>query len=528
MADKTDSGVRKRTGIARASSIVGSATMLSRVFGYVRDAIIAYYLGASLSADAFFVAFRIANFLRRLVGEGALTPAFVPIFTEELNRRSREDVSKLVSKVFTLFFIILLVIMALGIYFSEELVMLLSPGFAATPEKFDLTVKLTQWMFPYMLFIGLVAMSMGILNTLRHFAAPALSPVLFNISIILCAVILAPILDVPVYAIVAGVLLGGVLQLLLQLPFLKGRGMLPMPNFNFNDPAIKKLFLLMGPATLGVGVYQLNIFVTTRFASSLAEGSVSYLYYASRLMELPLGVFAVAVSTAILPSLSENVTKGDWESFKESLSFALRIVNFLTIPAFVGLMILNAPIIEMLFKRGEFGSSAADGTAYALYFYALGLVPVAGSRVLVSVFYALKDTKTPVVIALVSFVVNLVMCFVLIGPLKHGGLALATSISAAVNFIGLIYMLRSRSGEVGIARIMNSAVKSVGASVVMGIALLIVLSQIDWQMLQVWWRAALIIGLVVLGSLLYLVSSYLLKAPEIVFIRDFISKKRAA
>jgi putative peptidoglycan lipid II flippase len=310
MPDNQDSSAKtagKRAGIAGAASIVGSATMLSRVFGYVRDAVIAYYLGAGLAADAFFVAFRIANFLRRLVGEGALTPAFVPIFTEELNRRSPEDISKLVGKIFTLFFIILLVITGLGIYFSDYLVLLLSPGFAADPEKFSLTVDLTRWMFPYMLFIGLVAMSMGILNTLRHFAAPALSPVLFNISIIVSAVIFAPILEVPVYAVVIGVLLGGVLQLILQMPFLKSRGMLPMPNFRFNDPAIKRLFLLMGPATLGVGVYQLNIFVTTRFASTLAEGSVSYLYYASRLMELPLGVFAVAVSTAVLPSLSEDV-----------------------------------------------------------------------------------------------------------------------------------------------------------------------------------------------------------------------------
>lgn len=515
----------KRAGIAGAASIVGSATMLSRVFGYVRDAVIAYFIGAGLQADAFFVAFRIANFLRRLVGEGALTPAFIPIFTEELEKRSKLEISRLVGKVFTLFFLILLVITGLGIYFSDYLVMLLSPGFADDPEKFALTVKLTRMVFPYMLFIGLVAMAMGVLNTLRHFAAPALSPVLFNISIIVCAVILAPVLDVPVYAVVIGVLLGGVLQLLLQLPFLKSRGMLPMPNFSFNDPAIKRLFLLMGPAALGVGVYQLNIFVTTRFASSLVEGSVSYLYYASRLMELPLGVFAVAIGTAVLPSLSQDVSRGDWKSFRNSLSFALRVVNFLTIPAFVGLLILSAPIIEILFQRGEFGSAASHGTAYALYFYAIGLVPVAGSRVLVSVFYSLKDTKTPVVVALLSFVVNLVMCFVLIGPLKHGGLALATSISAGVNFIGLIVLLRKRSGEIGIAKIANSALKSIGASVVMAIALLAVLSAIDLQVLYVWWRFAVVIGLVVLGSVLYLLSAYLMKAPEMELIKDFILKR---
>ena len=517
----------KKAGIAGAASVVGSATLISRVFGYIRDAVIAYYLGAGLQADAFFVAFRIANFLRRLVGEGALTPAFIPIFTEELGKRSKEDIRKLVGKVFTLFFFILLAITVAGIIFSNQLVMLLSPGFASDPEKFSLTVKLTQYLFPYMLFIGLVAMAMGILNTLRHFAAPALSPVLFNISIIVSAAVLAPILDVPVYALVIGVLLGGFLQLVLQLPFLKSRSMMPSPNFAFNDPAIKRLFTLMGPAALGVGVYQLNIFVTTRFASSLAEGSVSYLYYASRLMELPLGVFAVAISTAVLPSLSEDVSKGDWTSFRDSFSFALRMVNFLIIPAFVGLLLLSAPLIEILFQRGEFSSDAAHNTAYALYFYAIGLVPVAGSRVLVSVFYSLKDTRTPVAVAFLSFFVNIIMCFLLIGPLKHGGLALATSISAGINFILLIWMLRKRSGEIGIARIMNSGLKSVIGSCIMGVVLFIALSRIDWNLLGMWAKGGLLIGLVILGAMVYLVSVFILKAPEMNHIKDFALKRRS-
>jgi putative peptidoglycan lipid II flippase len=428
---------------------MGLATLLSRVLGYIRDAVIAWGFGAGLYADSFFVAFRVSNLFRRLVGEGALTSSFVPIFTEELGQRSRAEATRLVSKVFTLFLVILVALALLGIVFSEPLIWLLSPGFADVPGKFTLTVKLTRVMFPYMVFIGLMAIAMGVLNSLRHFLAPAISPVFFNISIIVCAVLLAPLLKVPVYALAAGVLIGGLFQFLLQIPYLKRYGMAPGIDFGFTDPAIKRIFVLMGPALLGVGVYQLNIFVTMNFASRLAEGSVSYLYYASRLMELPLGVFAVSVSTAVLPSLSEYVSKKDFDSFRESLSFSLRLVNFVTIPATLGLLVLSLPIIDILFTRGEFGAFAAKETAFALYFYAVGLVPVASSRILVSVFYSLKDTTTPVLVALGSFFFNIIMCLVLMGPLRHGGLALATSLSATLNFVCLLAVLRHRYGRFG-------------------------------------------------------------------------------
>src|SRR4030066_544918 len=252
-----------------AASVVGAATVLSRVLGYLRDAAIAYVFGAGMFADAFFVAFRISNLFRRLVGEGALTSIFIPIFTGEMNQRTRDNTRNLASSVFTLFFIILVAMAALGIIFSDGIVRFMSPGFADDPEKFATTVMLTKLMFPFMVFIGMMAIAMGVLNAYRHFSMPALAPVFFNISIIAAVFAVAPFLDSPVYALAIGVLVGGFLQFAIQVPVLKKYGMAPAPRFSFNDPAIKRIFLLMGPAVFGAGVYQLNIFVTLWFASSL-------------------------------------------------------------------------------------------------------------------------------------------------------------------------------------------------------------------------------------------------------------------
>lgn len=504
---------------------MGASTFLSRILGYIRDAVIAYGFGAGLYADCFFVAFRVSNLLRRLVGEGALTSSFVPIFTEELDRRPMAEVKQLVSKVFTLFFIILVALALLGIVFSESLIWFFSPGFAEVPGKFALAVKLTKVMFPYMVFIGLMAIAMGVLNSMRHFLAPALSPVFFNISIILCALFMAPLLKVPVYALAAGVLLGGALQFALQIPYLKRYGMTPGVDFSFKDPAIKRIFILMGPALLGVGVYQLNIFVTMNFASRLAEGSVSYLYYASRLMELPLGVFAVAVSTAVLPTLSEFVTKRDFDSFRESLSFSLRLVNFVTIPATFGLLVLSLPIIEVLFQRGEFGTFEAGQTAFALYFYAVGLVPVASSRILVSVFYSLKDTTTPVLVALGSFFFNIIMCLVLMGPLGHGGLALATSLSATLNLVCLLIILRRRYGRFGGRSVAISAVKSTAASVLMALSVYSLVVFSGWEGQTTGPKIVIIVATIALGIFVYLGVCRALKLEELTFLRGMIGKK---
>ncbi|HBG45523.1 MAG TPA: murein biosynthesis integral membrane protein MurJ [Deltaproteobacteria bacterium] len=510
--------------ITGAASIISAATALSRVLGYIRDAVLAYVFGAGLLADAFFMAFRISNLLRRLVGEGALTSSFIPIFTEEMNSRSKEATRELVSSVFTIFAIILTILAVLGILFSKEIVSIMAPGFLADPEKFSLTVSLTRWMFPYMIFIGLMAIAMGVLNSYKHFTAPALAPVLFNLAIIASVFAIAPFISSPVYAIVAGVLVGGALQLFLQLPYLSRFGMFPGLSFKFNDSAIKKIFILMGPATFGIGVYQLNIFVTMWFASQLPEGAVSYLYYAGRLMELPLGVFGVSVTTAVLPSLSEHVAKKEWDAFKRSLSFAVRLVNFVMIPATIGLIILSYPIVEALFMRGEFTPQDAAATSVALYFYSAGLVPVAVSRILTSVFYSLKDTATPVWVAAIAFIFNTFFCFVLIGPLGHGGLALATTLASAVNCVMLFVILRLKFGRIGMKEMAWSALKASAASAVMG-ALVYFVAFKSIGVTGGLGKTFLLTACLSIGIVTYIIASKYMQVPELVFLKGFLSRR---
>jgi len=519
------SNERRITG---AASVISALTAVSRVLGYIRDAALAYVFGAGLLADAFFMAFRISNLLRRLVGEGALTSSFIPIFTDEMSRRDRAALKALASSVFTLFALVLAALSIIGIIFSREIVWAMAPGFLSDPGKFELTVSLTRWMFPYMFFVGLMGIAMGVLNSHKHFTAPALSPVLFNLSIIASIFAIAPFLDSPVYALVVGVLAGGVFQLLLQFPFMGKIGMLPRPSFWFRDSAIRKIFALMGPAAFGIGVYQLNIFVTMWFASALQEGAVSYLYYAGRLMELPLGVFGVSVTTAVLPSLSEQVTRKDWEGFKGSLSFAVRIVNFVMIPATIGLLVLSYPIIELLFRRGEFTSADAAGTATALFFYAFGLVPVAIARILTSVFYSLKDTMTPVWIALVAFVFNALFCYLLIGPLGHGGLALATTLAAIVNCSILFVVLRRKFGRFGVIGMLASGLKSAGAALVMGLLVyslaFATMDEADGVV-----KAILLGACLGVGVISYVALSRLMGVTELAFLKGFLfrSDKKA-
>lgn len=516
----------RERGITRSASVVSAATVLSRVLGFVRDAAVAYVFGAGMHSDAFFVAFRISNLLRRLVGEGAMTSSFIPIFTEEMTLKGKESAKALSSSVFTLFFFILAALTVLGVLFSGELVRLMTPGFTADAEKFSLTVSLTRLMFPYMVFIGLMAIAMGVLNSFKHFALPALAPVALNIAMIFSIFALTPVLKTPVHALAYGVLFGGFLQFAMQLPVLKSHGMLPLPSFSFNNPAIKKIFLLMGPAAFGVGVYQLNILVTTWFASRLPEGAVSYLYYSGRVMELPIGVFSVSVATAVLPSLSLHAVREEWPEFRDSLSFAVRIVNFVTIPATMGLLVMSYPITDILFRRGEFGDAAAAGTSVALIYYAVGLVPVSASRLLSSVFYSLKDTVTPVWSGAIAFVFNIIFCLALVGPLSHGGLALATSLSAVVNTAVLFLMLRMRHGRFGGRKILSSALKTTLSSAITGAIIYSIVLYSGYSGLSFPMRAAFVVVTIFLAIAIFLALASLFKVSELSFLKDFFRKAR--
>lgn len=433
--------------VVRAAGVVGMATMLSRVFGFIRDMIVAGLFGAGFTTDAFFVAFRIPNLLRRLLAEGSLTVSFVPIFTEYLKNRTREEALELADVTFTALSILLVVVSLLGILLSPLIVTVMAPGFVKSPAQYDLAVFLTRMMFPYILLISLVALCMGILNSLRHFAAPALSPVVLNLAMIVATLTLRGFFREPITALAIGVMAGGVLQLAMQWPFLVRMGVRLKPNFRFRHPGLRRISLLMLPASFGAAIYQINIFIGTILASLLPTGSVSYLYYADRIVELPLGVFAIAVGTATLPSFSEQVAQGRFDELKRTIAFSLRIILFITVPATVALIALRVPIISVLFQRGEFGIPSTLNTAQALLFYAVGLWAFSVIRIIVSAFYSLQDTKAPMKAAIVALIVNALFSVALMFPLQHGGLALATSIATTVNVGMLWIILRKRIGK---------------------------------------------------------------------------------
>ena len=435
------------SSLIRNAGIIGSATLLSRILGFVRDMVTASYLGTSIYADAFFVAFRIPNLLRRLFGEGSLTAAFIPVFSTYLTAGKRLEARDIAQTAMTLTAICLTIVTILGIIFSPLIISLIAPGFAATPEKYELAVFLNRLMFPYILLISLVALAMGILNADNHFLTPALAPVLLNLCMIGAALSLTPILDNAALALAIGVLAGGLAQLLLQLPVLKKHGFPWRPRFQFKHPAIKRVIILMGPSLLGLAITQITIFINTLLASYLVDGSISYLYFADRLIQFPLGIFAVALGTAVLPALSRSAAKKDWRDFSTTFSLALRLLIFITLPAMAGLIILSKPIVFLLFERGHFGAHSTGMVAQTIIAYATGLWAYAALRIIVPTFYSLQDTKTPVKVGAVALVTNLICALVLMQFLQHLGLALATAISSAVNCLLLIVILKRRLGR---------------------------------------------------------------------------------
>ncbi len=502
--------------VAKAAGVVGLATLLSRVFGFARDMIVAGFFGAGLATDAFFVAFRIPNLLRRLFAEGSLTIAFVPVFMEYLRKQSRDEALELASIAFTLLSIILAVVSFVGIVLSPWIVMAMAPGFTDAPDKYELTVFLTRLMFPYIFFISLVALCMGILNSLRHFAAPALAPVLLNICMIAAVFGLKDFFAEPILSLAVGVMVGGVLQLAMQFPFLLWMGARLKPSFNFNHPGIRKIGALMLPAVFGAAVYQANVFIGTILASLLPVGSVSYLYYADRVVELPLGIFAIAVGTAALPSFSEHVADSDYEKLKRTISFSMRLILFVTIPAMVGLILLRVPIISVLFQRGEFDMSSTLSTAQALLYYAVGLWAFSCIRIIVSAFYAMQDTKTPVRIAVVALIVNVVMGLMLMSYMKHSGLALATSIASAVNIVVLAIILERRIGRFLRRDFWTSLFKTAMASVFMAAAIGVAGFIMGWEDQGAFAeRLAFLLVMIAVGISVFTASSFAMGGPEV-------------
>lgn len=458
--------------ISRRTGIIGFFTLLSRILGLLRDSVLAYAFGATAMADAFYVAFRIPNLLRRLVAEGSLTVAFVPIYTEWL-RKSRESGREAASVVFSVLTLFLTLLVIFGILFAPWIVQLIARGFSDDPQTFTLTVYLTRLMFPYIFFISLVALAMGVLNSLKRFVATSASPIVLNVGIIFGALLLRHFFDLPVVGVAVGVLLGGVLQLAMQIPSLRKEGMLPRFDVRLRHPALKGLLLLMIPSAIGAAVYQINVLVITRFASYLPEGSVSYLWYADRVAEFPLGVFGLALATAILPTLSDHAVDQDREAFVETMNYGLRLTFLITIPASVGLYILAEPIVALLFERGVFDVTATKATAAALLFFAIKIPFLSAVRNIAGGFFALKDAKTPVVVSVFAVAVNALAALWLMKTFAHVGLAAALAISSAFNFFLLLYLFRRKMGLIGGRKLLSSLGKTLLASFIMGSVLLL-------------------------------------------------------
>ncbi|MFN2343235.1 MAG: murein biosynthesis integral membrane protein MurJ [Desulfonatronovibrio sp.] len=501
--------------LVRKASVVAGATLISRILGFARDLIIAFALGAGPVADAFFVAFRLPNLLRRLFAEGSLTMAFVPVFTKIKNNEGKNEAFALARSVQVWLLIIVGAITILAIIFARPLTALIAPGFKADPEVFELTITLVRICFPYILFISSVALCMGILNSMNHFFAPAAAPALLNITLIVFALgAYFGGMNVAIY-LSAGVFVSGMLQWLFQYPFLKKSGFSWRGTYSLKHPGVFRIGWLMLPTVLGAAVYQINILIGTVLASFLAAGSISYLYYADRLVQFPLGVFAVAISTVALPSLSALAGMGDMSGFKKTLNSSINLTLFIALPSTAGLIGLSYPLIEVIFGRGEFGALAVDATSLALIGYAVGLPAFSCVRSLISAFYALEDTKTPVKIAVVSLVVNIGLGLMLMQTFAHFGLALAASISSWINVILLGLFLEYKTGHWMTYKLDLLKMTGISCILLLGIKFLSVPS-------------ALAVGLIPVWAAIYMAMALTVRLPQASMILRLIHRQKSA
>ena len=417
-------------------------TFVSRILGFVRDAAIARVFGAGAATDAFFVAFKLPNLLRRVFAEGAFSQAFVPILAEYRNRRGETETRDLVDHVTTLLALVLLLVTVLGVLAAPVIVYLSAPGFAANPVKFRTTIDLLRITFPYIFFISLTSLAGGILNTWSRFSVPAFTPTLLNLSFILFALVLVPYFDPPILALAWAVLFGGLLQLGFQLPFLRRIGMLPRLRLDWRDAGVWRVMRQMGPAIFGVSVGQISLLINTVFASFLVTGSVSWLYYADRLMEFPTGVLGVALGTILLPSLARSHADGTTGEFSQLLDWGLRLTLLLAVPATVALAVLAVPLVATLFHHGAFDAHDVEMTRQALVAYSVGLLGLILVKVLAPGFYARQNIRTPVKIALLTLAATQLMNLAFIWPFRHAGLALSIGLGACVNAALLYAKLR--------------------------------------------------------------------------------------
>lgn len=516
----SDSDGAVRSGVVRAVGAIGAATLASRVLGYLRDIVLARAFGAGPLTDAFFVAFRIPNLLRRLLGEGALSTAIIPVFAQTLEQRGPNAFRQMVQAVAGVGLIVLAAVSALGMVLAPWIVPLMAPGWKADDALLDLAISLTRLMFPYLLLVGLAALAMGILNTYHRFFTAALAPAILNVAMIGSVLLLGPRMDPAITALAIGVLVGGLGQFLVQLPELRRLGIPLVPRIDWRHPALREIAHRLWPAVFSLAAVQVTVVVNTLIASLLRTGTVSYLYYADRVMEFPLGVFGIALATAVLPSMAAQAARRDNDALRATLSFALRLSAFIAVPAAVGLAVLSQPIVRLLLERGAFGPMESLYTAQALVGYAVGLPAFSATRITAQTFYALGDTRTPVLWGLASVAANVAFALALMWPLEHVGLALASSLSSYVNLLGLVWLLHRRLGRLGGREIARSIARTLAASAVLGV----------WCL----WSGAFgggaigTIAALIGGVVVFVAVAALLRAPELRDLLGMLRRRRAS
>lgn len=512
--------------LLKSTFAVSIPTLLSRILGYIRDMIQAFFLGTGVSADAFTIAYIIPNLLRRLTAEGAMTSAFIPVFTGLKKEEKREKLWKFANIFFFDLTLIMTAVVVVGIVFSPLLVKVVAYGFQDVQGKTELTVLLTRIMFPYILLVSLAALAMAILNSFHKFFVPALTPVLFNICVITAAAVFAARSSAPAVVFAVGVVVGGAVQLGFQIPFLWKKGMRFKPLISFKHPAVRKVVRLMIPGIFGAGIHQINFALSRMIASTLEGGSVSSLYYSSRVQEFTLGLFSIALSIALLPTFSDLAASRDYPGVKRTLSFSLRAIYFITIPAMVGLLVMSRPIIHILYQRGEFDASSTAMTASCLLFFSLSLPFISGVKIIAPAFYSLKDTKTPAVVAFFVMIIYISLSLVLMRPLKVGGIALALSIASVFNFLALFYLLERKIGKMGKKKIIVSSVKSSIAAGVMGFAVWGFFHSFSFYDMNFANKLITFAGTIFLGMLVYAVLSLVFNRQEIKTFQLILSRKK--
>lgn len=513
------------SSVFKSTGIVALSTLASRILGFVRDMLLAACFGATGQTDAFFVAFKIPNLFRRFVAEGALTISFIPVYSEYLISKGKDEALALAQKTLTVLLLVLMLLLALGEIFSPQIVAVFAVGFT-DQAKIDLAVFLNRIMFPYLFFVSLVAFAMGYLNSHKYFFAPAFAPVFLNVGIIFGVLVLSRYFAQPLVGVAVGVLIGGLLQAALQIPYMVRAGFKMKLSLDFNHPGIRKIFAMLLPALFGMAVYQINSLIITVLASFLEQGAISYIYYSDRLTELVLGVFIVSIGNVILPEMSRMSAKENYDELKAVYIKSIKAALFMAVPAATALIALGLPIVSTIFMRGSFTPDDAMLTATALLCASLGIPFLALLRLTTPAFYSLKDTRTPVLAATAALGINFACGIALMNTeLKHAGLTLALSISSAAQVIILITILRKRLGKLGLSALLTAAVKYIVASVAMLAVCLLISGMIDWTQATAATRCCVLGIVIAAGIVVYAAACFILRVEELRYILNRLFKR---